>query len=121
MRYFIVALVLLIFTAPPPLVTIEPADGVFFIGWDNSRVHADTVIARLNRDDCPIAARAAPIDTGDPRQALTQVPEGPPFVSACLLRPGDNVMLERWRDGAKIDEIGPFVVPVRIYVPMINK
>lgn len=118
MKFAIAAIVLFALIPPPPYPPLDP--GVSTIGWENG-IGADTVIVRLNRPDCPIAARGAPGDTGDPQQAITQVPQGPPFDPACLLRPGDRVVLERWKDGQKIDEIGPYIVPVRIFVPMVNR
>lgn len=118
MKYIIATLAILFLSAAPPLPPLEP--GVSAIGWENS-VGADTVVARINRADCPVAARGAPGDTGDPQQAITQIPSGPPFIPACLLRSGDHVTLERWKDGQKIDELGPYIVPVHIYAPMVSR
>lgn len=105
---------------PPPGSTLDPVNGVASIGWENS-IGADVVVATLNRTDCPVAARGAPGDTGDPQQAITQVPSGPPFDEHCLLRPGDRIYLQRWRGGEHIDTLGPYNVPVRIWLPLVRR
>lgn len=123
MRIFFVVLFILLQVqpaSPPPFGSrLDPVNGIAWIGWENS-VGADAVIATLDRADCPIAARGAPGDTGDPQQANTQVPSGPPFNEHCLLRPGDHVSLQRWRNGEHIDTIGPYYVPVRIWLPVVR-
>lgn len=122
MRLFFAVLFILTQTQPappaPPGSTLDPVNGVAWIGWENS-IGADTAVVLLNRADCPVASRAAPEDTGDPAQANTQVPAGPPFDARCLLRPGDHVYLQRWRNGEHIDTLGPYFVPVRIWLPIV--
>lgn len=117
MKYIVVFALLLAPLFPPPVVgTLDP--GATQIGWEND-VKADAVVVTLNRDDCPIAARATIDHPSDP-QAITQVPDGPPFDEQCLLRPGDHVYVQRFRAGVLIDAIGPYVVPVRILLPAIH-
>lgn len=127
MKYLLVIAILILTTSaqartvpPPPLgSTLNPVDGVGLIGWAND-AQADTVIVVLDRDDCHVAAYGPPGDTGDPQQATTQIPSGPPFESACLLRPGDHAWLSLWRAGRHVETIGPYNVPVRIWLPMIQ-
>lgn len=124
MKYVIIAVAILMLATTQaqsyqePYPPLDPVAGVAMIGWEND-IGADMVIVWIERDDCPIAAHGAPDDTGDPQQAITQVPAGPPFDERCLLRPGDHVYLQRWRDGEHIDTIGPYVVPVRVWLPVV--
>lgn len=117
---FIIALFLLVTSAqatpPPPLgSTLEP--GVVGIGWAND-VQADTVVAILDRDDCrgPAFAAVDPLQ----QQAHVQVPAGPPYDARCLLRPGDHVWLALFRAGRYVDQLGPYVVPIKVWFPMIG-
>lgn len=104
---------------PPPTGSLlDPVNGIALIGWENS-IHADLVVAVLNRTDCLIATNEAVQNSGDPQQAITQVPAGPPFPTRCLLRPGDHVFLQRWRAGRHIDTIGPYAVPLHVWLPFI--
>lgn len=104
--------------APPLGSTLDPIDGVALIGWENE-VGADAISVLLDRDDCRGPTPAPIGDSGDPQQGLVQVPAGPPFDPDCLLRPGDHVYLLRYRAGEYIDQIGPYVVPVRIWLPVV--
>ncbi len=125
---FIIALVVLTTVIhatpipPPPLGRVlTPENGVAIIGWEND-VQADVVGVRLDRapDDCPQPLLAA-IDSPDDPQAIVQVPLGPPFEPRCLLRPGDRVYLLRYRAGRFTDEIGPYVVPARMWLPIVMR
>ena len=98
--------------------TLDPVDGVTGIPWENG-VGADTVVVLLERDDCRSPALAA-ID-GPANQAFVQVPSGPPFDARCLLRVGDHVWLLRFRNGRYIDQLGPYVVPNRVWLPVVGR
>lgn len=120
MKYAVIAAVLLLATSVRaqtiPQLPLDPVNGVASIGFENT-VGADTVVATLNRPDCPIAARAS-LDTLPANQGFIQVPSG--LDTACLLRPGDRVSLQRYRDGVLVDTLGPYVVPVRLYFPIVK-
>ncbi len=107
---------------PPPSLgnTLDPVDGIVLIGWENG-IEADAVVASLDRDDCRIATQGTIGDFGDPQQVITQVPSGPPFNPLCLLRPGDHVYIERWREGMHVDTIGPYNVPLRVWLPAVTE
>ena len=125
MKYLIIIVALMLATSaqaqltPPLGSTLDPVDGVALINWENN-VGADTVMMLLGRDDCRGPAPATLLDSGDPQQGLVQVPAGPPFDPLCLLRPGDHVYLQRWRGGEYIDTIGPYNVPVRVWLPIVQ-
>lgn len=115
----LLAILLLAQPLPPyPLgSTLDPVDGVAPIAYENSG-GADTVIAVLDRADCRIPTLAAIADPSDP-QAVVQVPFGPPYDARCLLRPGDHVHLLRYRQGQLVGEDGPYIVPVKVWLPRI--
>lgn len=124
MNYVIVVVVFIVTTLvqaqplPSTENTLDPVNGVAMIAWEND-VQADTIMALLARHDCRGPTLVAIKDSGDPQQGIVQVPAGPPFDPPCLLRPGDRVYLQRWRDGEYIDTIGPYSVPIRVWLPMI--
>lgn len=95
--------------------TLDPVDGVTGIAFESG--DADTVVVLLERDDCRSPALSA-ID-GPANQAFVQVPSGPPFDPRCLLRVGDHVWLLRFRAGRYIDQLGPYVVPNRVWLPKV--
>lgn len=124
MKYIAIAIIaaLLLTSAqaqiePPHQVQVE--NGIAVFGWENS-VGADTVVATLDRADCPIAARGAPGDTGDPQQAFTQIPQGPPYDERCRIRPYDRITLLLYRDDVYVGQLGPYIPRVRVYLPMMR-
>lgn len=98
--------------------TLDPVDGVTGIAWQNG-ADVDMVVVLLERDDCRSPALAT-VD-GPANQAIVQVPDGPPFDPRCLLRTGDHVWLLRFRNGRYIDQLGPYVVPNRIWLPVVGR
>lgn len=118
MKYAIIAaiaLVLVPITPPPPLdTTLEP--GRSAIGWENS-VDADTVVVSNPANTAcpePTNERIIAHDT----QVSTWVPNNDD--ENCLLRPGDRIYLELYRAGELVGEIGPYLVPVRVWLPAIR-
>ena len=119
MKYAIIAALLIVATVqaqPSTPVALEAVDGIATIAWSNE-VGADTVIVVLSRPDCPVPTfgRISP----NVAQQATQVPGS--IDERCLLRPGDRVSLVRYKDGVYIDTIGPWIVPVRIYAPLVGR
>ena len=55
------------------------------------------------------------------RTVLTQAPEGPPYEARCAIRPGDRLYLLRYRDRQFLGQAGPFVVPMRVWLPMVRR
>lgn len=119
MKLIIAIAVFLIAAIPPPPLggTLDPVDGVALIGRKND-VQADTVVIALERDDCrgPVLTAVDPLEP----QMVVQVPPGPPFDVRCLLTPGDHVYLLRYRDGLYIDAIGPYIVPIKVWLPILK-
>lgn len=106
---------------PPPLGdTIDPVDGVALIAWENE-IGADAIAVLLDRRECHGPTPVPIEDSGDPQQGIVQVPTGPPFDPQCLLRDGDHVTLLRYKDGQYIDQIGPYVVPARVWLPVVMR
>lgn len=105
----------------PPVLLVDAPGGITILIWTND-VEADSVVvANISRtaETCAYPVVVA-VDAGLTGQA-TQVPEGPPYEERCLLRPGDRLYLQRYRNKFAIDQLGPFVVPVRVWLPRIER
>ena len=101
--------------APPRLV--EAPQGIAAIAWENT-TGADTVVVANIDSTCPYPVVVAI----DPAQVsvLTQIPEGPPYEGRCLLRPGDRLYVQRYKDRFFADQEGPFVVARKLYLPAVG-
>lgn len=114
MKYCILALILLFAPAPPRLVPIT--NSLVVIVWQNT--DADSVtIDNIDNPDCRIVAQADGLFLGT---TLTQAPQGPPYEARCTIAAGDRLYLLRYQDGRYVGQAGPFVVPMRIWLPMVG-
>ena len=117
MNMLIALLLTCVGVAQPPAQLIEAPGGVALLIWTND-VQADGIaVINLARtaETCayPVVTAVDPGLTGQ----FTSIPEGPPYEERCLLRPGDRFYLQRYRNKHYTDQIGPFVVPVRVWLP----
>ncbi len=113
------AIVLALFLAlpvPPPRL-IDAPQGVGIIAWENTTGANSVVVANLD-GACPYPV----VQVIDPAQAhvLTQIPEGPPYEERCLLKPGERLYMQRYKDGFFVDQEGPFVVSWQVWLPNIG-
>lgn len=122
-RIVIAAIALLVLTTSmyaqplPPYPygsTLEP--GIAAIGWENS-ADADTVVA-VNPGNTACLIPTMEQITAHDRQVSTWVPNSTD--ERCLLKPGDHIYLLRYRDGRYVDKIGPYIVPVRLWLPAVR-
>ncbi len=112
----ILVFILLFAPAPPPrLVEIEP--GLVVIVWTNIDANSVT-IDDIDNEACRIVAQYDGLFLGT---VVTQVPQGPPYEARCGIKGGDRLYLLRYRDGFAVGQNGPFVVPVRLYLPMAGQ
>jgi hypothetical protein len=112
----VLALVLLFAPAPPPrLVPIQ--NGIVVIVWENDG--ADTVIVDdIDNEACRLVTEQNGLFLGT---VLTQAPQGPPYEARCAIEAGDRLYLLRYRDRAFLGQAGPFVVPMRVWLPMVRR
>jgi hypothetical protein len=109
----ILAIILLL--APPRLVAID--DGLVVIVWQNDAADSVTVF-NVDNTACPYPTIVGGLWLG---QVVTQVPAGPPYDQRCALRGGDRLYLLRYRERQYVGQDGPFVVPVRVWLPMVQQ
>lgn len=113
---YVLALILLLAPAPPPrLIEIEP--GLVVIVWTNTDANSVT-IDDVDQPNCRIVAQYDGLFLGT---TITQVPQGPPYEARCSIGPGDRLYLLRYRDGFAVGQDGPFVVPTRVWLPMVGR
>jgi hypothetical protein len=110
------ALLLLGQPIPPHPYGSTLESGQAAIGWGNN-VDADTVVVVNVKNSACLVPTMEPIDAHD-AQVSTWVPNSTD--PRCLLRPGDHVYLLRYRAGRYIDQIGPYIVPVKVWLPVIG-
>mgnify|MGYP001618132369 FL=1 len=102
----------------PAVLMLDAPDGVTRINWTNY-VQADSIaVANLDNAICPYPVVVA-VDPAIAAQS-TIVPEGPPHDTNCLLRPGDHLYLLWYRNKFQVGSVGPFVIPVRVWLPAIH-
>lgn len=113
---FVLALILLLAPAPPPRL-VEIDDGLVVIVWTNTDANSVT-IDDVDNEECRIVAQYDGLFLGT---NVTQVPQGPPYEERCGIKPGDRLYLLRYRDGHAVGQDGPFVVPVRVWLPIVRQ
>jgi len=111
---FILAIILLFAPVPPRLVAIDA--GLVVIVWENTAADSVTVFNTTN-EACPYPAIVDGLWLGT---TLTQVPAGPPYDQRCALKGGDRLYLLRYHDRQYVGQDGPFVVPARVWLPLIG-
>jgi hypothetical protein len=111
----ILAIVLLLAPVPPRLVAIDA--GLVVIVWENADADSATVF-NVDNTACPYPTIVDGLWLGT---TLTQVPEGPPYDARCALRGGDRLYLLRYRERVFVGQDGPFVVPVRVWLPVVQR
>lgn len=111
----ILALTLLLAPVPPPrLIPID--SGLVVIAWENADA-TSAIVDDIDNHDCRIVTVQEGLQLGT---VLTQAPEGPPYEARCGIRPGDRLYLLRYRDRQYVGQDGPFVVPTRVWLPMVQ-
>lgn len=96
-----------------PLLVVS--GGSTAINWRND-VQIDWVIVE-NRTS---AACSEPVNAAAQPAALfvaTLVPTNPD--PPCLIRPGDQLFLRRYRQRVLIDILGPYIAPTYVYLPVV--
>lgn len=112
----IVLVAVLVQPAQPRL--IDAPQGVGLIAWENTTGANSVVVANLD-STCPYPV-VKPIDPAQ-IHVRTQVPEGPPYEGRCLLRSGERLYVQRYKDNFFVDQEGPFVVSWQVWLPGVVK
>lgn len=100
---------------PPRLVEVSP--GLVIIVWENQ--DADMVqVFNVSNTVCPYPTIQSGLFLGT---VTTQVPEGPPYDEGCVLRPGDQLYLVRYRNTFFQGQDGPLIVPYHVYMPVVKQ
>lgn len=106
---------------PPSLplwAKVDITNGTASIGINNA-YEADTIAVLLDRDDCRSPALIA-VDPHEAQLAIL-VPSVENTNARCLLRAGDRLTMLHYRQGRYLGSIGPYVVPVYSWLPMVRQ
>lgn len=113
----ILAIVFLLAASPPAPRLVPINDGVVVIVWENTAANS-VVVDDIDNQDCRIVAVYEGLSLGT---TITQAPQGPPYETRCGIRPGDRLYLLQYRDRQLVGKDGPFIVPMRVWLPVVQR
>ena len=111
-------LVFALLAQPAPARLVDAPQGIGVIAWENTTGANSVVVFNID-SDCPYPVVVA-IDPAR-QHVTTQIPEGPPYEGRCLLRSGERLYVQRYKDNFFLDQEGPFVVSWQVWLPEVRR